>query len=434
MPSGSPLKLLFGCCTVSKKTKVVPGSDASLHGQKPSNTPSRKALHSQQSERTSPDGASVKSNGKLEAKDTCNELEGENTVDNCVPRTHHNPAYLKISCAASGYNQYSSYSSPKNSQRITVIRKSNESLDLPLTNGHHDLVGNGEIPNRKTNNWTGTTDTEEKEKCSDAHIEKSKTGDSGATVNEKDSNTINQHNAQTSTPSAGNISNHTAKPADSTGFDLPVTTTPSSESKGNEKQTPSPGKDAQYYLDLTQKEEDRINALCDVAENDLKNNPPEEASGKLRATIGKAQLLLTQKFKQFRGLCYENMNEDDSKPFHTTCQDLAGFWDMVGLQIEDINTMFEEINEMKRNNWKENNKKVSAKSPAKPGIGQRPKSSKSKDHHKTTPSTPQSSKAQEFAKAREAARKKLLAAKRAGRQRKASQSDQEPEIEIFVPE
>ncbi len=52
---------------------------------------------------------------------------------------------------------------------------------------------------------------------------------------------------------------------------------------------------------------------------------------------------------------------------------------------------------------------------------------------KDSKSTPQSARAQEMNKAREEARRRLLAAKKAGRLRKRSNSDKD-EIEIFIPE
>ena len=52
----------------------------------------------------------------------------------------------------------------------------------------------------------------------------------------------------------------------------------------------------------------------------------------MRTAIGKAQLLIAQRFKQFSGLidnCEFNTGEKE-----TTCQDLDGFWDMVFFQVK----------------------------------------------------------------------------------------------------
>ena len=41
------------------------------------------------------------------------------------------------------------------------------------------------------------------------------------------------------------------------------------------------------------------------------------------------------------------------EPFPTTCEDLAGFWDMVMLQVEHVNRLFEEITKLREANWVE---------------------------------------------------------------------------------
>eukprot|EP00794_Sanderia_malayensis_P003479 gene3479-3977_t len=112
-------------------------------------------------------------------------------------------------------------------------------------------------------------------------------------------------------------------------------------------------KDGQYFLDILKSEIDRFTSLCQRAEKDItENSLSEEVSGKLRATIGKSQLLLTKKFKQFEKLCNENIEASPGKkrPMST---DLEGFWDMVSIQVEDVNKMFAHIDEMRQNDWKE---------------------------------------------------------------------------------
>ena len=34
-----------------------------------------------------------------------------------------------------------------------------------------------------------------------------------------------------------------------------------------------------------------------------------------------------------------------------TCQDLAGFWDMVHIQVEQIHKRFDDLVELKKRNW-----------------------------------------------------------------------------------
>lgn len=108
----------------------------------------------------------------------------------------------------------------------------------------------------------------------------------------------------------------------------------------------------------------------------------EELTGKVRAAVGKAKLLLAQKFEQFAGLCRKNLvssftaefywfncmrvcgfpydifqpsqqTQSPDEQFPTTGQDLAGFWDMVTIQVEHINSLFSEIQRLRENNWEE---------------------------------------------------------------------------------
>ena len=38
-------------------------------------------------------------------------------------------------------------------------------------------------------------------------------------------------------------------------------------------------------------------------------------------------------------------------PFVPTSEDLAGFWDMVYLQVEHINSLFADLVELRKNDW-----------------------------------------------------------------------------------
>jgi hypothetical protein len=49
--------------------------------------------------------------------------------------------------------------------------------------------------------------------------------------------------------------------------------------------------------------------------------------GRLRAAVGKAQLLLKKKFPQFDGLCELNINAETRS--QASDSDLEGFWDFV---------------------------------------------------------------------------------------------------------
>lgn len=55
------------------------------------------------------------------------------------------------------------------------------------------------------------------------------------------------------------------------------------------------------------------------------------------------------------GLCHQNVNKTSGDEFPPpTPEDLQGFWDMVMLQVVNIDTMFQEVDAMRQNNWKVN--------------------------------------------------------------------------------
>jgi len=78
----------------------------------------------------------------------------------------------------------------------------------------------------------------------------------------------------------------------------------------------------------------------------------DDISGKLRAAVGKANLLITQKFNQFKELCFKNISQSDCEQFKTTNDDLEGFWDLVSIQVIDIMETFNEIDYLCATGWK----------------------------------------------------------------------------------
>ncbi|KAG7189144.1 hypothetical protein KM043_008712 [Ampulex compressa] len=116
-------------------------------------------------------------------------------------------------------------------------------------------------------------------------------------------------------------------------------------------------KDGHYFLKLLQQETDRLLSLASMAEAELASADavalPEEAAGKLRSAAGKARLLASQKMQQFEGLCQKNIIQVPGEEFPTTNEDLAGFWDMVMLQVVQVNELFEQIEKLKKSQWQE---------------------------------------------------------------------------------
>nr|KAG5696060.1 hypothetical protein BaRGS_017172 [Batillaria attramentaria] len=212
-------------------------------------------------------------------------------------------------------------------------------------------------------------------------------------------------------------------------------------------------KDGEYFLGVMAMEEDRLNQQAKRAEGLMRSQDlPEEVNGRIRAAIGKSNLLITQKFQQFRELCSQHMHPEpeDRVPLY---EDLQGFWDMIKIQVENVDDMFAEIEHMSQNGWKEipkmtqfhqfqpqvSWKPVPSHTPsATPGHTPGSKRRGLKPNNKDTPeSSPEhTQKIRSATKARDEARKKMLAEKRAAMKQQQQQQKQEgaPDIEIFLPE
>ncbi|KAG9269255.1 disks large-associated protein 4-like isoform X1 [Astyanax mexicanus] len=190
-------------------------------------------------------------------------------------------------------------------------------------------------------------------------------------------------------------------------------------------------RDGHWFLKLLQAETGRMEAWCQQMEQESKEKKlSEEVLGKIRSAVGSAQLLMSKKFQQFRGLCEQNLDVN-AQP-RPTAQDLAGFWDLLQLSIEDISMKFDELHLLKSNDWKlpeSSNKKEEKK--------QQPTSTTPKKTLKPKPAAvKEKSVSSDSAadKQRQEARKRLMAAKRAVSERQNSATESADSIEIYVPE
>uniref|UniRef100_A0A672QLH8 Disks large-associated protein 1 n=1 Tax=Sinocyclocheilus grahami TaxID=75366 RepID=A0A672QLH8_SINGR len=183
-------------------------------------------------------------------------------------------------------------------------------------------------------------------------------------------------------------------------------------------------RDGRWFLKLLQAETERMEGWCrQMAHDEKENKLPDEILGKIRSAVGSAQLLMSQKFQQFRELCEENLNPN-AHP-RPVAQDLAGFWDMLQLSIENISLKFDELHQLKANNWRpldppERKRRLPPPVPKKPPKGHPPLA-----RDRSLESTE---------KQRQEARKRLMAAKRAASVRQNSATESADSIEIYIPE
>lgn len=102
-------------------------------------------------------------------------------------------------------------------------------------------------------------------------------------------------------------------------------------------------------------ETQRLNDLCDrwnVIKTELNlddESRMEDIQGQIDTAIGQAQLLITKKFKQFHQLIDKSLRTET--PHKAFASDLDGFWEMVYIQVEDLNNKFNALQKLKDCNW-----------------------------------------------------------------------------------
>lgn len=108
-----------------------------------------------------------------------------------------------------------------------------------------------------------------------------------------------------------------------------------------------------YFIQLVNLECDAIKQLILQVESVLPIAPTEHIQARIQAIVGKSNLLMSQKIKQFLGLCEKNIScalDDVSRP---KSNDLEGFWDMVKIQVDQVKTEMLKIIELSNKGWPE---------------------------------------------------------------------------------
>ncbi|KAL6032981.1 hypothetical protein STEG23_009517 [Scotinomys teguina] len=185
-------------------------------------------------------------------------------------------------------------------------------------------------------------------------------------------------------------------------------------------------RDGSWFLKLLHTETKRMEGWCKEMEREAEENDlSEEILGKIRSAVGSAQLLMSQKFQQFYWLCQQNM--DPSAMPRPTSQDLAGYWDMLQLSVEDVSMKFDELHQLKLSDWKiieSPERKEERKIP--PPIPKKPPKGKFPITREKSLDLPD--------RQRQEARRRLMAAKRAASFRQNSATERADSIEIYIPE
>ena len=120
--------------------------------------------------------------------------------------------------------------------------------------------------------------------------------------------------------------------------------------------SPSVGspEDVQEFRDLLNNETNRMTSLCNEWETKISSIPEdqsyEEMRGEVRSVVGQGRLVMAERFHQFSGLvdnCQFGRGEKK-----TTTEDLRGFWEMIYLQVLDVDKKFTELVKVEARGWK----------------------------------------------------------------------------------
>uniref|UniRef100_A0A4W4G9G5 Discs, large (Drosophila) homolog-associated protein 3 n=1 Tax=Electrophorus electricus TaxID=8005 RepID=A0A4W4G9G5_ELEEL len=110
-------------------------------------------------------------------------------------------------------------------------------------------------------------------------------------------------------------------------------------------------RDGEFFLRLLQTEVERVEGWCQSMEREAEDNElPEEVLELIRTAVGSAQILMSQKVQQFFRMCQQSV--DPSAYPQPSSQDLAGFWDLLQLAIEDVRVKFQDLQHIKDSGWR----------------------------------------------------------------------------------
>ncbi|KAG7457668.1 hypothetical protein MATL_G00229710 [Megalops atlanticus] len=210
-------------------------------------------------------------------------------------------------------------------------------------------------------------------------------------------------------------------------------------------------RDGEFFLRLLQAEVERMEGWCQSMEREAEvNDLPEEILELIRSAVGSAQLLMSQKVQQFFRLCQQSV--DPTAYPQPTSQDLAGFWDLLQLAMEDVRVKFQDLQRLKDSGWrlppeKKEEKKLPPPLPKKPtggvsgggvdggGGGGGGGSGGLLLVSRGGRALPVREKSLDLGdRQRQEARRRLLQAKRAASFRQNSATESADSIEIYIPE
>uniref|UniRef100_A0A8D0A5J3 DLG associated protein 2 n=1 Tax=Sander lucioperca TaxID=283035 RepID=A0A8D0A5J3_SANLU len=168
--------------------------------------------------------------------------------------------------------------------------------------------------------------------------------------------------------------------------------------------SPSLRRDGSWFMQLLHTETKRIEGWCKEMEAEAEENDLSEDSE----------------------CCMDPFTDPSAMP-RPTSQDLAGFWDLLQLSIDDVTMKFDQLQQIKSNNWRpvDSPEKKVRKLPESP-VPKKTVRQRSMVTREKSLDLPD--------RGRQEARRRLMAAKRAASFRQNSASERADSIEIYIPE
>uniref|UniRef100_A0A673K098 Disks large-associated protein 3-like n=1 Tax=Sinocyclocheilus rhinocerous TaxID=307959 RepID=A0A673K098_9TELE len=178
-------------------------------------------------------------------------------------------------------------------------------------------------------------------------------------------------------------------------------------------------RDGEFFLRLLQTEVERMEGWCQNMEREAEiNELPEDVLEIIRGAVGSAQMLMSQRVQQFFRMCQQSV--DPSSYPQPTTQDLASYWDLLQLAIEDVRVKFQDLQRLKESDWRlppEKKVRVEIRSaPVTAHVPEREKSLDVGDRQKLE------------------TRRRLLQTKRSASFRQNSATESADSIEIYITE
>uniref|UniRef100_A0A671RXH6 Disks large-associated protein 3-like n=1 Tax=Sinocyclocheilus anshuiensis TaxID=1608454 RepID=A0A671RXH6_9TELE len=182
-------------------------------------------------------------------------------------------------------------------------------------------------------------------------------------------------------------------------------------------------RDGEFFLRLLQTEVERMEGWCQNMEREAEMNElPEDVLELIRGAVGSAQMLMSQRVQQFFRMCQQSV--DPSSYPQPSTQDLASYWDLLQLAIEDVRVKFQDLQRLKESGWRLPPEKKVRKVP--PPLPKKPVGGRSVPEREKSLDVGDRQKLE--------TRRRLLQTKRSASFRQNSATESADSIEIYITE